>query len=91
MNIDTTKVPIDLIYLFVSNLVALAFGAGGVYFLLKQSRRDVNGLGAKISRELSRSAVRHQNISLALMLLADQEQRDQIAALMKEAHEEKAQ
>jgi hypothetical protein len=70
-------------------ILALAFGAGGVYFLIKQSRKDVNGLGRKVSREMTRSAVRHQNVTLALMLLASEEQKQKIAELLKESHQEK--
>lgn len=78
-----------LIYYAASDLLALAFGAGGAIFLLKQSRKDVNGLGKKVRGELARSSVRHQNISLALMLLAgDEDKKAQIADLLKESHEE---
>lgn len=75
-------------YFICSDLLALAFGAGGAFVLLKQSRKDVNGLGKKVSRELSRSSVRHQNISLALMLLADDDRKEQVTELLKESHEE---
>lgn len=68
--------------------LSLAFGAGGAYFLIKQSRKDVNGLGRKVNREISRSSARHQNITLALMLLAPEAQKEQIANLLRENHEE---
>ncbi len=79
-----------LVYFIASDILALAFGAGGAIFFLKQSRRDVNGLGKKIRGELSRSAVRHQNITLALMLLAGEEQKQEISELLKESREETA-
>ncbi len=81
----------NLILVVLCNLLALAFGAGGAYFLLKQSRKDVNGLGQKVNRELSRSSTRHQNISLALMLLAGDERKGQVSELLKESHEESEQ
>lgn len=64
--------------------LSLAFGAGGAYFLIKQSRKDVNGLGRKMNREISKSAARHQNVTVALMLLASEDKRDKIAELLKE-------
>jgi len=69
-------------------LMALAFGAGGAYVLLKQSRKDVNGVGRKLNDELARSATRHHNVSLALMLLAGDEHREKVSELLKESHEE---
>ena len=69
-------------------LMTLAFGAGGAYFLIKQSRKDVNGLGRKVNAEISRSARRHQNISVALMLLASDEQKEKIADLLREVPED---
>jgi c-di-AMP phosphodiesterase-like protein len=68
--------------------VSLAFGAGGAHFLIKQSRKDVNGLGRKVNKEISRSSTRHQNLTVALMLLAPEAQREKIADLLKENHEE---
>lgn len=70
------------------NLLSLAFGAGGAYFMIRQSRRDVTGLGRKVNREISRSAVRHQNLTVALMLMASEEQKEKLADLLKESHEE---
>ena len=67
-------------------LGSLAFGAGGAYFLIKQSRKDVNGLGSKVNAEVRTSATRHQNVTLALMLLAsgDKEKAKQVADMLKE-------
>ena len=68
-------------------LLSLAFGAGSVYFLIRQSRKDVNGLGRKMNREISRSGARHQNTTLALMLLAPENKKKEIAELLKESRE----
>ena len=67
-------------------LGSLAFGAGGAYFLIKQSRKDVNGLGNKVNVEVRKSATRHQNVTLALMLLAsgDEEKAKRVADMLKE-------
>jgi hypothetical protein len=75
---------IDTLY----HLLYFAFGAGGAYALLKQNRKDVDGVGRKVNNEISKSSVRHQNITIALMLMASDEQKDKIADLMKETHEE---
>lgn len=78
-----------LLYFIGSDVLAIAFGAGGAMFFLRQSRKDVNGLGKKVRAELARSGVRHQNITLALMLLAGEEgKRSEVAELLKESHEE---
>jgi hypothetical protein len=67
-------------------LGSLAFGAGGAYFLIKQSRKDVNGLGSKVNAEVRKSATRHQNVTLALMLIAsgDEEKAKRVADMLKE-------
>lgn len=70
------------------HLISLAFGAGGAWFLIRQSRKDVNGLGGKVNHEVKSNARRHHNAALALMLLAQSdEQRARIAELMKEPGE----
>lgn len=66
-------------------LAMLAFGAGGAWFFIKQSRKDVNGLGAKVNHEIRQSARRHINLCLALMLTAsDESERQKVADLLKE-------
>ncbi|MBZ5700244.1 MAG: hypothetical protein LAN84_00195 [Acidobacteriia bacterium] len=70
-------------------LLSLTFGAGGAYYMIKQSRKDVNGLGRKVNGEIRKSNSRHQNITLALMSLANSdEQRQYIAELLREKNEE---
>lgn len=70
---------------FATFLISLAFGAGGAWFLIKQSRKDVNGLGAKVGGDAKAAARRAHNTALALMLLAQSDaQRMKIADLMRE-------
>lgn len=70
------------------HLISLAFGAGGAWFLIRQSRKDVNGLGGKVNAEAKSNARRHHNTALALMLVAqNDEQRARIADLLKEPGE----
>jgi hypothetical protein len=69
-------------------LISFAFGAGGAYFMMRQSRTDVNRVGRKLNSEIEKSATRHQNITVALMLIADEYQRDKIADLLKENRED---
>jgi hypothetical protein len=66
-------------------LISLAFGAGGAWFLIKQSRKDVNGLGNKVNFEIKQTSRRYVNVTLALMLLApDDFVRRKIAELLRE-------
>ena len=66
-------------------LAMLAFGAGGAWFFIKQSRKDVNGLGSKVRDHIDETNRRHINVCLALMLTApDAAAREKIADLMKE-------
>jgi hypothetical protein len=67
--------------------LTLAFGAGGAYFLVKQSRKDVNGLGRKMNAEIKASSLRHQNVAVALMLIAPEGQREKVAELLKDGAE----
>ncbi len=77
------------IYFICSDVLALAFGAGAAFALLRRSKKDVNGLGKKVNREIARSSTRHQNLTIALMLLAaDEKRKVEIADLLKESHEE---
>lgn len=70
----------------MSQLLSLAFGAGGAWFLIRQSRKDVNGLGSKVNAEVRQSARRHINIALCLMLLAPSDElRRKVSDLLKES------
>jgi len=66
-------------------ITALIFGAGGTYFWIKQSRKDVDGLGGKFGREAKQSACRHHNITMAILCVAkDDEMRFKLAEILKE-------
>jgi hypothetical protein len=66
-------------------VLMVVFGAGGAWFFIKQSRKDVNGLGMKVNNEVRQSSRRHINIVLALMLVApDDSARKKLADLLKE-------
>jgi hypothetical protein len=67
-------------------LGSLAFGAGGAWFLIKQSRKDVNGLGNKVNGEIKKTERRHHNTTVAIMHLAagDKELSARVAELLKE-------
>lgn len=69
----------------VPAITALIFGAGGVYFLIKSTSKDVNGLGGKVGREAKQAACRHHNITMAILLSAkDDETRFKLAEILKE-------
>jgi len=55
----------------ILTLLTWAFFAGGAWFLLRQIRRDVNGLGLKV-----------RNVGLAVQLSAPSEKKDEIARLI---------
>jgi len=70
---------------FILPILAGVFSAGGVYFLIRQSRRDVDGLGGKLGRETRLAACRHHNTTMAILLLAkDDAQRSKVADMLKE-------
>jgi len=59
----------------LTHLVALVFGAGGGWFLLKQVRKDVNGLGQKFGRlqgEIETLKLQHarEQADLAILILS---------------------
>lgn len=58
-------------------LLGLAFGAGGAWLTLKEARRQVNGVGAKVSREKDLAEDRFRRMSLAVMSLAETEEKKQ--------------
>ena len=68
--------------------LSVAFGAGGTYFVIRQSRKDINGIGRKLNGELARAGARHQNVTLALMLLAPEDKKRDLASLLKESTED---
>lgn len=72
----------------LSLFATVIFAAGGVYYMIKQTKKDVNGLGERMSSHTSKSNTRHQNVTVALMLLADEKQKEKIADLLKESSDD---
>jgi hypothetical protein len=68
---------------FIFYIVSLVFLAGGAWVTVKQMRRDLNAIGGKLGREMAKANTRHQNLSLAAMLMCDEEQREKIAELLR--------
>lgn len=66
------------------DLLWLAFVAGGVYVVVKQTRRDTNGIGAKLGKLKEISDERYRRVCLAMMLLAPENQKSQIAELLRD-------
>lgn len=62
----------------ISTLLGLAFGAGGAWFLIKQSRKDVNGLGRRLNQEVKKL----DNIIVAVMLITPDEDKKDVARLL---------
>ena len=63
--------PSDALVELAIFVITLIFAAGGAWFLLKQTRRHVNGVGAKVNR-----------LVMALMLIVPEEQKKDIAQLI---------
>ncbi len=69
---------------FQAEVVTWIFGAGVVFGIFQSVRRDVRGMGGRLTRDEKRAAAQHGNTTLALMLLAkDDSQKQQIADLLK--------
>lgn len=63
-------------------LIGLIFGAGGMYFSLKQMRRDVNGLGRKVNETTGQNAKFHVRLCIALVLLSPKEEQWNVAKFL---------
>ena len=70
-------IPANIAIPLVLWLLGLAFAAGGGWLTLKESRKQVNGVGAKVNREKELNEDRFRRMSLAVMSLADTEERKQ--------------
>lgn len=66
------------------NLLTLAFAAGGAWFALKQSQKDVNGLGRKMGEQGKTADARYLRLSLAISTVCSDEQRIKIAEMLQE-------
>ena len=62
----------EVIIILVTNIISLAFGAGFMYFMIKQTRSHVNGIGKKVV-----------NMQLAMLTFCPEEQRSKMADLLK--------
>jgi hypothetical protein len=63
-----------------SNVLMLAFAAGGAWALVKQLRKDLNGLGTKVNRQAAESDRKFQMIAIvALEQVQDSAARSQLA------------
>jgi len=59
-------------------LLGMAFGAGGYVALLRQNKKDVNGLGKRLGREVQKL----ENIIVAVMLIAPEDHKRDVARLL---------
>jgi hypothetical protein len=66
-------------------LFELAFFAGGIYFLVRQTRKDVNGLGQKVRELERREDERYLATAVAFLLVAAEKDRQFLAARFLEA------
>jgi hypothetical protein len=83
-----STVMLALICAFGGPVLGVAFGAGSAYFLIKQSRKDVNGLGSKVNREIDRATKFRETMMVAIMLIVPSESRTQIAKILTDAEGE---
>jgi hypothetical protein len=67
---------------FAAYMLALAFGAGSVYFMVVQGRKDNNGLGRKVNKMIEQNNARYHRITLAIMLVCDEHQKERIAKML---------
>jgi hypothetical protein len=66
-------------------MVGVIFGAGGAWFLVKQMRRDLNGIGAKARLIEDKAADRYIAISFAILLSAPEDKRRAVAQILLNA------
>jgi hypothetical protein len=66
------KLSEGIIIFIVSNLVTFAFGAGGMYFLIRQVRNQLNGVGKKVGK-----------LQMVVLTFCPQEQREKIAGMLQ--------
>lgn len=66
--------------------VGLIFAAGAGWFALKEVRRQVNGVGAKLTNAIAKGNDRHTRVCIAITSLAtqDDEKQNVIQALSGE-------
>jgi hypothetical protein len=64
----------------IREILGLVFAAGGAWFLLKETQRHVNGLGAKVNSIERERHERQYQVAVALALLASTEEQKKIVA-----------
>ena len=68
-----------------TGILELAFFAGGLYYAIRQMRRDLNGLGVKVRAMQQAEDGRFLAVAVALLLIAPEKNRESIAAKLLEA------
>jgi hypothetical protein len=66
-------------------LLVLAFNAGGAYFVLRQIRKDLNGVGRKVRAIEAKQEDRYLALVVAYLLIAPAETRQFGAKILLEA------
>lgn len=61
------------------NALLWAFAAGGAWFLVRQMRKDVNGLGAKVNRESAETQRKFTAIAILMLATADDRDKELLA------------
>lgn len=65
-------------------LATAAFAAGGLVYMVRRMKRDVNGIGKRLVDAIKSEAKRHNNVNLAIMSMVPEDKKKEIAALLRE-------
>jgi hypothetical protein len=65
--------------------VGVIFGAGGAWAALRQTRRDMNGIGTKTRLIEDKAADRYTAISFAILISAPEDKRLAVAQILLNA------
>jgi hypothetical protein len=66
-------------------VLTAVFSAGGAWFAVKQMRKDLNGIGGKVGRVQTESDRRFMILSIALLAMCEEKDRERIADKVLEA------
>jgi hypothetical protein len=80
----------ELIFAIIGSAANIIFLAGGFYFLVKQLRKDLSGMGIKLRSLDERSDDRHMVTAIAVILNTPAEKQRETAALFLNAGREKS-
>lgn len=69
----------------VLEVAGIVFAAGGIYWQVRRTRQDLNGLGRQMRADRATNDRRHQKVLLATMLLAPKEEQGKIAEILKDS------